>query len=149
MPRFLDLVDLDFFLVALSYNLLNQSVLDEELPRCASAGVGIIGGAIFSSGILAAGPVAGVTYEYKPAPPEILEKTRRIQAICEHYNTPLPAAAMQFPLAHPLFAAIIPGAIRPAHVANNLQLLHHPIPAALWADLKAEGLLPAHAPTPS
>jgi D-threo-aldose 1-dehydrogenase len=148
MPRFLDLVDLDFFLVALSYNLLDQSVLDEELPRCAEAGVGIIGGAIFASGILAAGPVEGVTYKYDPATPEILEKTRRIQAICERHDTPLAAAAMQFPLAHPLFAAIIPGAIRPAHVESNLKYLRHPIPAQLWAELKAEGLLPSHALTP-
>ena len=149
IPRFLDLVDLDFFLVALSYNLLDQGVLDNELPRCAEAGVGIVGGAIFASGILATGPVEGAYYKYAAAPPEILEKTRRIEAVCQRHNTPLAAAAMQFPLAHPLVAAIIPGAIRPAQVESNLQLLRHPIPAQLWRDLKDEGLLPAHAPTPA
>ncbi len=149
IPRFLDRVDLDFFLVALSYNLLDQGVLDKELPRCAEAGVGIIGGAIFASGILASGPVAGATYNYDPATPEILEKTRRIEAVCQRHNTPLSAAAMQFPLAHPLVAAIIPGAIRPEQVEKNLQLLQHPIPAQLWTELKDEGLLAAHAPTPA
>ena len=149
IPRFLDLVDLDFFLVALSYNLLDQSVLDEELPRCAEAGIGIIGGANFASGILASGPVEGASYSYAPASPEILEKTRRIETICRRHETPLAAAAMQFPLAHPLVAAIFPGAIRPAHVEKNLELLRHPIPSQLWADLKQEGLLPAHAPTPA
>jgi D-threo-aldose 1-dehydrogenase len=149
IPRFLALVDLDFFIVALSYNLLDQGVLDEELPRCADAGVGIVGGAIFASGILAAGPVPGVTYKYDPASPEILEKTRRIEAICRGHNVPLAAAAMQFPLAHPLFAAIIPGAIRTGQVQSNLQLLRHPIPAQLWADLKAAELLPQNAPTPA
>lgn len=148
IPRFLDLVDLDFFLVALTYNLLDHGSLDEEFPRCAEAGVGIIGGAIFASGILASGPVEGAYYDYAPAPPHILEKTRRIEAICRRHNTPLAAAAMQFPLAHPLVGAIIPGAIRPEQVEKNLQLLNHPIPAQLWADLKEEGLLPAHAPTP-
>jgi D-threo-aldose 1-dehydrogenase len=148
MPRFLDLVPLDFFLVALSYNLLTQGVLDEELPRCAEAGVGIVGGAIFASGILATGPVEGAYYNYAPASPEILAKTRKIEAICRAHDTPLAAAAMQFPLAHPLVATIIPGAIRPEQVTKNLQLLHHPIPAQLWAALKEAGLLPAHAPTP-
>ena len=124
-------------------------VLDEELPRCAEAGVGIVGGAIFASGILASGPVPGATYKYEHASPEILEKTRRIEAICQRHDTPLAAAAMQFPLAHPLFAAIIPGAIRAGQVEKNLQLLHHPIPAQLWAELKEEGLLAAHAPTPA
>jgi D-threo-aldose 1-dehydrogenase len=148
IPRFLDLVDLDFFLVALTYNLLDQGSLDAELPRCAEAGVGIIGGAIFASGILATGPVEGAYHNYAPAAPDILEKTRRMEAICQRHDTPLAAAAMQFPLAHPLMAAIIPGAIRPEQVEANLQLLRHPIPAQLWADLKDEGLLPAHAPTP-
>jgi D-threo-aldose 1-dehydrogenase len=149
IPRFLDLVDLDFFLVALSYNLLDQGVLDEELPRCAEAGVGIVGGAIFASGILASGPVEGAYYNYATASPEILEKTRRIEAVCQRHGTPLAAAAMQFPLAHPLVAAVIPGAIRPEQVEKNLQLLRRPIPAQLWAELKDEGLLPAHAPTPA
>jgi D-threo-aldose 1-dehydrogenase len=149
IPRFLDLVELDFFLVALYYNLLDQDMLDKDLPRCAEAGVGIIGGAIFASGILATGAVPGAMYDYAPATPAILEKTRRIEAVCQRHNTPLAAAAMQFPLAHPLYATIIPGAIRPEQVGKNLQLLHHPIPPQLWADLKDEGLLAANAPTPA
>jgi D-threo-aldose 1-dehydrogenase len=56
---------------------------------------------------------------------------------------------MQFPLAHPQIAAIIPGAIRREHVQKNLQLLRYPIPAQVWADLKAEGLLPNDAPIPA
>jgi D-threo-aldose 1-dehydrogenase len=149
IPRFLDLIDLDFFLVALTYNLLDQGVLDDELRRCAEAGVGIVGGAIFASGILATGPVAGAYHNYALASPEILEKTRRIEAICRKHGTPLAAAAMQFPLAHPLVAAIIPGAIRAEQVETNLQLLRYPIPAQLWADLKEAGLLASHAPTPA
>ncbi|MEX1020024.1 MAG: aldo/keto reductase [Litorilinea sp.] len=149
IPRFLDLVDLDFFLIALTYNLLDQGSLAEELPRCAETGLGIVGGAVFASGILASGPVAGASFNYAPASDEMLEKTRRIEAICQQHDTPLAAAAMQFPLAHPLVGAIIPGAIRPEHVQSNLQLLNHPIPAQLWADLKAADLLPADAPTPA
>jgi D-threo-aldose 1-dehydrogenase len=149
IPRFLDMVELDFFLVALYYNLLDQHMLEKDLPRCAEAGVGIIGGAIFASGILATGAVEGAIYDYAPATPAILERTRRIEAICQRHNTPLPAAAMQFPLAHPLYAAIIPGAIRPEQAERNLQLLRHPIPAQLWTDLKDEGLLATHAPTPA
>jgi D-threo-aldose 1-dehydrogenase len=148
MPRFLDLVDLDFFIVALPYTLLDQEVLDEEFPRCAERGVGAVIGAVFASGILATGPVEGATYAYAPAEEEILEKTRRIQAVCRRHDTPLGAAAMQFPLAHPIVAAIIPGALAPEHVQGNVQLLQHPIPADLWAELKHEGLLRQDAPTP-
>ena len=82
MPRFLDMVDLDFFIVALSYNLLDNGVLDTELPLCEKAGVGIVGGAIFASGILATGAVEGAFYDYAPAKPPILERVRRIEAVC-------------------------------------------------------------------
>ena len=149
MPRFLDLVDVDFFIVALPYTLLDQEVLDMEFPRCAEMGVGAVIGALFASGILATGPVEGATYKYAPATPEILEKTRRIEAVCEKHDTPMRAAAMQFPLAHPITAAIIPGALEAAHVQGNAQLLSHPIPGDLWAELKTEGLLREDAPVPS
>ena len=149
MPRFLDLVDVDFFIVALPYTLLDQEVLDVEFPRCEEMGVGAVIGALFASGILATGPVEGAKYKYAPATPEILEKTRRIEAVCNKHETPLRAAAMQFPLAHPITAAIIPGALEAAHVRANAELLNHPIPAELWSDLKSEGLLREDAPVPS
>ncbi|MEZ4861638.1 MAG: aldo/keto reductase [Caldilineaceae bacterium] len=148
IPRFLDLVDLDFFLVAYGYNLLTQAMLAEEFPLCAQHDISIIIGAVFASGILATGAVPGARYFYAPAAEEMLAKIRRIEAICQKYNTPLPAASLQFLLANPLVAAIIPGAVAPAQVQSNINLLSHSIPSALWADLKAEGILVADAPTP-
>lgn len=149
IPRFLDLVELDFFLVAYGYNLLTQEMLDTEFDLCAQQGISIIIGAVFASGILATGAVPGARYFYAPASPEMMTKTARIAEICQRYNTTLPAAALQFPLAHPSVAAIIPGAIRPAHVQSNFSLLQHPIPNELWTTLQAEGLLQADAPIPT
>ena len=149
IPRFLDLVDVDFFLVALNYTLLDQQVLDDEFPRCEERGVGAVVGAVFASGILATGPVEGAVYQYAPATPEILDKTRRIEQICGRHEVPLRAAAMQFALAHPIVAAIIPGAHEPAHVQSNAELLEHSIPAEMWAELKSEGLVRQDAPVPA
>ena len=148
IPRFLDLVDLDFFLVADGYNLLNQEMLATEFPLCARQGVSVIIGAVFASGILATGAVPGARYFYAPASAEIMTKTQQIEAICRKHQTQLPAAAMQFLLAHPLVSAIIPGAILPEQVRANAAMLAQPIPSALWADLKSEGLLHPDAPTP-
>ncbi len=148
MPRFLDVVDLDFFLVALPYTLLDQDVLDEEFPRCSERGVGVVIGAVFASGILATGPVKGAYYSYAPAPDDILKKTRGIEAVCRRHNTPLASAAMQFPLAHPSVATVIPGAFAPEQVRENRERFQRPIPADLWSELKAEGLLRQDAPTP-
>ena len=148
LPRLLDAVDLDFCIVAMPYTLLDQEVLDEEFPLCVERDVRIVIGAVFASGILASGPVAGARYAYDTASPEGLEKTRRIQAVCQRHKVPLSAAAMQFPLGHPLVSAIIPGAIEPGHIETNAGWFQQAIPADLWADLKAEGLLREDAPTP-
>ncbi len=148
MPRLLDAVDLDFCIVAMPYTLLDQEVLDEEFPLCQERDVRIVIGAVFASGILVSGPVEGARYAYDTATPEIVERTRRIQAVCQRHDVPLPAAAMQFPLGHPLVSAIIPGAIEPGHIETNADWFKHPIPADLWTELKAEGLLREDAPTP-
>lgn len=148
IPRFLDNADVDCFIVAMPYTLLDQRTLDVEFVKCAAHGAGVVIGAVFASGILATGPVDGARYAYAPASPEVLEKTRRIEAVCRRHNVPLAAAALQFPLAHPVVSAIIPGAFQPEHVRTNLGLYRQAIPADLWTDLKAEGLLREDAPTP-
>ena len=148
IPAFLDVVDLDFFMLALRYTLGEQATLDRELPLCAERGVGFIVAGGFSSGLYATGPVPGAKYNYADATPAELERAGRIQAVCQRHGVPLAAAALQFPLHHPLAAAVIPGAFKPEHVAGNLALFRHEIPADLWHELKHEGLLRADAPTP-
>ncbi len=148
MLRFLELMPLDFFIVAMPYTLLDQDALDLELPRCVEDGIGIVIGAVFASGILVTGPTESSTYGYMPATPEILEKTRRIQAVCERHGVPLAAAALQFPLFHPAVASVIPGAIKPEYVESNITNYEHPIPVDLWAELKSDGLIREDAPTP-
>ncbi|MBA3519940.1 MAG: aldo/keto reductase [Rhizobiales bacterium] len=148
MPRFLELFDLDFFLLALRYTLGEQDTLDHELPLCEKRGVGLIIGGVFSSGLYATGPVAGAKYNYEDASPEDLDKAGRIAAVCQRHDVPLPAAALQFPLHHPAVASIIPGAFRPDHVTANLDFMRREIPTDLWAELKQERLIRADAPTP-
>ena len=148
IPRFLDIVDVDFFLLALRYTLMEQDTLDSELPACQARDVGIIVGGVFSSGILATGAVPGAKYNYADADDAALDKVRRIEAVCRRHDVPLIAAAAHFPLHHPSVASVIPGGITPAHVRSNLDHLRHEIPTDLWAELKHEGLLRADAPTP-
>ena len=148
LPRLIDAVDLDLSIVAMPYTLLDQEVLEEEFPLCEEHGVRIVIGAVFASGILVSGPTDGACYAYDTASPEILDKTRRIQEVCQRHDVPLPAAAMQFPLGHPLVSAIIPGAMEPSHIQTNAKWFQHEIPADIWAELKTEGLLREDAPTP-
>jgi D-threo-aldose 1-dehydrogenase len=135
----------DAFLLAGRYTLLEQAPLDDLLPKCEKAGTSIVVGGPLNSGILAGRD----TWNYKAAPREIVARVNAIEAVCERHRVPLAAAALQFPLAHPAVAAIIPGPRNVEEFHANVRLLRHPIPAALWADLRAAGLLHPHAPTPA
>ena len=146
--RFAEAGDFDCFLLAGRYTLLDQESLNSFLPLCEKRGIGIVLGGPYNSGILATGPVEGAHYDYAPASPEILEKTRRIEEVCRRHNVPLKAAALQFPLGHPTVASVIPGMGSPKRVAENMDLLAHKIPPDLWAELRAERLIRQDAPLP-
>lgn len=138
----------DYFLLAGRYTLLEQEPLDTLLPLCARRGTKIIVGGPYNSGILATGAVDGATFNTRIAPPAVLERVRRIAAVCARYDVPVPAAALQFPLAHPLVVSVIPGARSVAELEENVDHMRVAIPPALWADLKNENLLAASAPVP-
>jgi len=113
---------------------------------CEARGIGIALGGPFNSGILASGPVEGAFYNYNPAPPAILERVAKLQHICTAHGVQLKEAALQFPLHHPSVVSVIPGAQSAAQVQENARMMGVAIPPALWADLKAEGLMRADAP---
>lgn len=148
IPRFLDHFDVDFFLLAMPYSLMDQDALDEDLPRCAQKNVSVVIGAPFASGILATGATPGARYGYQPPDERATRKVQAIRQVCERHQVPLGAAALQFPLGHPAVRSVIPGPSSPEQVRSNLKWMRTPIPAELWAELKREGLLRADAPVP-
>lgn len=140
--------DFDCFLLAGRYTLLEQDALESFLPLCEERGISVVIGGPFNSGILATGPVAAATYDYAPAPREILDRVRRIEAVCRRHDVPLAAAALQFPLGHHAVASVIPGGRSEEEIKSNLALMSRPIAPELWHELKAEGLLRQDAPVP-
>jgi len=141
-------VDLDFTIVAMPYTLIDQSSLHTGMAKLIERNISVIIGSPFASGILVTGAVEGCTYNYELATEEIIKKVRGIEAVCDAHKVRLGAAAMQFVLAHPAVAAIIPGAVKASEVTQNVASLQTPIPADFWADLKAKGLIVEDAPTP-
>ena len=140
--------DCDCFLLAVRYTLLDQSALAKFLPYCVEHGIGVIAGGPYNSGILAVGPREGASYNYRAATAAMMDRARRIAAVCDRHGVPLRAAALQFILAHPAVVSVIPGARSVAEVEDNVRLVEHPIPVALWAELKRAGLVAPDAPTP-
>jgi D-threo-aldose 1-dehydrogenase len=147
--RFAKEGDFNCFLLAGRYTLLEQTSLAEFLPYCVEKKISVIAGGPYNSGILAADNLtAAATYNYRESQPAIIEKAQRIKAVCDRHNVPMRAAALQFILAHPAIASVIPGARSVQELEENFALVKHPIPAAFWAELKAEKLIVANAPTP-
>ncbi|MDE2746571.1 MAG: aldo/keto reductase [Chloroflexota bacterium] len=145
--RFARELPLDCFLLAGRYTLLEQGALTEFLPYCAANGISVIAGGPYNSGILASDLGESASYNYRAAPAEMLERARAIKAVCDRHDVPLKAAALQFILAHPALAAVIPGAASIAEVEENVRMVETPIPGALWTELKEAGLLDPDAPT--
>jgi D-threo-aldose 1-dehydrogenase len=142
--------DMDLLMLAGRYTLLEQDALDELLPACEQRSVGIVAAGIFNSGLLArVTPPDAARYNYDEAPPELVQRARRIAEVCERHGTTLPAAAIAFPLAHPAVVNVCVGARSPEQVDRNLDLRETGVPVTLWGDLQAEGLLRADAPVPA
>jgi D-threo-aldose 1-dehydrogenase len=147
----LDYGDWDCFLLAGRYSLLEQQSLQTFLPKCQQQNCSVIIGAPYNSGILATG-VKGTTtpfYNYAPAPKDIVAKVTRIESICQQFNVTLAAAALQFPLAHPAVASVIPGLGNVSRIKETMDLFKKEIPAEFWQSLKTNGLLDQHAPVPA
>jgi D-threo-aldose 1-dehydrogenase len=137
----------DCFLLAGRYSLLDQSGLADLLPECHRRGVSVIVGGVYNSGVLAA-PVPGATYDYQPAPPKILARAQAMEQICDRYDVPLRAAALQFPLGHPAVASVLVGMRSPEEAADAAAMASVKIPGGLWRDLAAAWLLDPEVPVP-
>jgi len=148
LVRFANECDFDCFLLANRYTLIEHSGLKELLPLCAQKKISIIIGGPYNSGILATGALSGAKFDYSDASSEVLTRVRRVEEVCARHSVSLKAAALQFPLAHPAVAAVIPGARSAAEVEENSRLMALPIPDDFWKELRAEGLVPREAPVP-
>ena len=141
--------DLDIVMLAGRYTVLEQGALDDLLPECERRGVSVVAAGVFNSGLLARDrPREDATYNYEPAPPELLARVHRIADVLERHGTSLPVAAAQFALAHPAVATVCLGARSAEQVERNAALFDVPVPDAAWAELVAEGLLRPDAPSP-
>ncbi len=147
--RFAKNAELDCYMLAGRYSLLEQDGLEELFPLAEDQGFSFLIAGPFKSGILATGAKPGAMHNYRPAAPEILERVTRISEICGRHNTPLAAAAIQFPLGQSRVASVVTGAVRPQEITQNVELMAHKVPADLWAELRREGLLNEAAPVPS
>ncbi|WP_046494850.1 aldo/keto reductase [Streptomyces odonnellii] len=140
LTRFLRDTDADVVLCAGRLTLLDQSALTELLPEAVARGRSVVVGGVFNSGLLA-DPRPGATYDYAAAPPGLLDRALRMDAVTRRYGVPLRAAALHYPLRHPGVASVLVGTRSAAEVRDAAELAARTVPEDLWAELRAEGLL--------
>jgi len=137
--------DIDVVLLAGRYTLLDQSALDELLPLAVERGVRIVAGGVYNSGLLSeAWPADGAPYNYSPAPPDLIERARRLAEVCTAHGVDLPTAAVNFPARHPAVASVLVGADTAEQVRVNAARMATPVPDDLWAELDSTGLVRAY-----
>lgn len=134
--------DLDLVMIAGRYTLLEQTAATDLLPAAAERGVRIVDAAPFNSGLLATNdPGAGAHYNYSEAPAAVIDRARELARTCAEFGVELPAAAIQFPLRHPLVATVVAGTAKATAVTENLARMAAPVPDELWAALADRGLV--------
>ncbi len=141
--------DWDCFLVAGRYTLLEQGALSPFLDRCVREGKAVIAGGVFNSGILATGAVEGARFDYDAAPADIVARVQALADVCKTHRIPLPAAALQFPFAHPAIRSVIPGFGNKRELDEILRWIAVAIPQSLWEDFRSAGLIEPSAPIPA
>jgi D-threo-aldose 1-dehydrogenase len=138
--RFVTETDIDVVLLAGRYTLLDESAAEDLLPAAEARGVAIVLGGVFNSGLLA-DPRAAATYNYEPAPAELVRRALDIEAVCAGYDVPLRAAALQFGFTNPTVAGALVGVRDAAQVRDCAAMAGVPIPETLWQDLRERGLI--------
>jgi D-threo-aldose 1-dehydrogenase len=142
LHRFVSETDIDVVMLAGRYTLLEQGAATGLLPACLERGVGVVNVGVFNSGLLSKErPAAGATYNYAPAPKELLDKANLLADICESHGTTLPAAALKYPYQHPAVTSVVLGMRTPAQVKQNLDLAAQSVPESLWDELRERGLI--------
>ncbi|MGE1196016.1 aldo/keto reductase [Priestia megaterium] len=135
----------DVSLLAGRYTLLDhERALQRVMPEAVKHNMDIVVGGPYSSGVLA----GGTHFEYQKASSDIMAKVEKIKAIADRHQISIKAAAVQFSLANPAVAAIIPGASRPERIAEDKAALNTVIPAAFWEEMREQKLVAPHAPLP-
>ncbi|HHG88894.1 MAG TPA: aldo/keto reductase [Devosia sp.] len=136
--------DWDVCLLAGRYTLLEQASLSPFLETCVERNTSIVIGGPFNSGVL----VGGTSFDYAQAPREVFEAVAKIQTVCDRFDVELPAAALQFPLAHPAVVSTIPGPRTVAEMDQILAWWQVDIPPDFWLAMQEAGCIDKNAPCP-
>ena len=142
LARFVRECDVDVVMCAGRFTLLEQPGLADLLPAAVERGVAVVVAGVYNSGLLARDvPPDDATYDYVQAPPELLDRTRRIAVVCADHGVTLPQAALAYVRTHPAVASTVVGLRTPEQVRQAYERHAAVVPDELWDALVRAGLL--------
>ncbi len=131
----------DEIMVAGRLTLADQSAAGQVLPACEENGIDVVAAAVFNGGLLATTPTEQSIFDYRAVPPDVLDRARRIAAVCEAFDVPVAAAALQYPLRHEAVRCVVVGGDTPQQIRQNVAHLSVDVPAECWERLRSDELV--------
>ncbi len=128
--------DFDVIITHNRFTLANRNA-EPMIDFCVSKGIAVLNAAPYASGVLAKGSDTYKRYAYQEASEEMLSPIRRIEEICDRYEVPTGAAALQFSMRDQRVASTVIGISKAERVAQTLEWADWSIPAAAWDELTA------------
>lgn len=142
LTRFVREADVDVVMCAGRFTLLEQGALEDLLPAALERGVAVVVAGVYNSGLLASEvPPDDATYDYAPAPREVLDRTRAIARVCSDHGVTLPEAALAYVRQHAAVASTVVGLRSARHVRDAVHRHTADVPDDLWSELVRAGLL--------
>jgi aryl-alcohol dehydrogenase-like predicted oxidoreductase len=142
LTRFVRETDIDLVMCAGRFTLLEQGALHDLLPAADQQGVAVVIAGVYNSGLLARDwPPANATYNYQPAPAELLDRAKRIAEICQSFGTTLPEAALAYVRTQPAVTCTVVGMGTATQVGETVRRANADVPADLWPALESAGLI--------
>jgi len=135
---------LDCTMLAGRYTLLDQQSLKPLMDKCLDQGNSIVVGGVFNSGILA----GGTHFDYGDAPSAVIARVQALKVVCNDFDVPLAAAALQFPMAHPAVVSCVVGTRTPQQLDRSIAWFEQDIPQVFWKTLLERELINVDAPVP-
>mgnify|MGYP005847354893 CR=1 FL=1 len=128
--------EFDAAVVPRGWSLINRHAEERILPAAVRHNVGLVIATSLERGLLATGPREGATYFDRTYSPDCQAHVGKIQQLCNRYQVPLLAAALQWVTRHPQTTTTIPGARFPQEATANAQAADITIPEEFWLELE-------------
>ena len=135
--RYIETGECDCFLNHNRYTLLDRAAAD-LYRRAREMDLGIVNGAPFGSGLLAAPQDPQVTHAYRPPPDRLRSRARSVARVCSEFDIPVAQAAIAFSTASDLVDTTCFGARTVDEVRSAVTALERGLPEGFLARLEEE-----------